>query len=202
MIYTYEINGVQLKTGDLICTQAGAEDVAAGHFWWFIGRLLPGEVDHVAVYVGPGGRCVESATRGVVAYTIPGTTWNAAEMFSQRGPVVDTFIGAAYPLNSVDWPQERKDWVRQTVADYCLTQAETHKPYNFNYLESENQGAFYCSQLAYLAYLPHGINLNTGLGMPNFPASRKIIFPQEIWSGLPHKKAEQFETRDTVLPAK
>jgi len=65
MIYTYEIEGLAVQTGDIICTMNGKPDILPGEFWRFVGRLVPGDVDHVAIYVGPNGRCVEAGTRGV-----------------------------------------------------------------------------------------------------------------------------------------
>ena len=55
-----------------------------------------------------------------------------------------------------------------------------------NFLDSDTEEAFYCSQLLYRAYLPHGINLNTGMDVPNIPGTDSIIHPQEIWSGCAH----------------
>jgi len=69
-----------------------------------------------------------------------------------------------------------------------LAQAEAGKPYNLNFLNSQTDDAFYCSQLAYKAYLRHDIDLNTGKGVPNFPGTGNVIFPQEIWSGCSNKK--------------
>ena len=56
MIYTYEIEGVPVQTGDLICTMNGKPDILPGEFWRFVGRLVPGDVDHVVIYLGPDGR--------------------------------------------------------------------------------------------------------------------------------------------------
>jgi uncharacterized protein YycO len=57
------------------------------------------------------------------------------------------------------------------------------------FLDSMTEDAFYCSQLAYKAYLREGIDLNTGKGIQNFPGMESIIFPQEIWSGCKHERA-------------
>ncbi|MCL4824625.1 MAG: hypothetical protein KJZ57_10445, partial [Anaerolineales bacterium] len=65
MIHTYEINGVPMQTGDIICTMNGKPDILPGEFWRLIGRLVPGDVDHIAVYLGPDGRCIESGAKGV-----------------------------------------------------------------------------------------------------------------------------------------
>jgi hypothetical protein len=56
-IYTYTIDGLTVRTGDLICTNTTeGKSLFGGLFYRFFGTLIPGEVDHIAVYVGPGGR--------------------------------------------------------------------------------------------------------------------------------------------------
>lgn len=47
MVYTYKINGLKVKTGDLICTQDGGGTNLPGQFWRFVGRLIPDEVDYI-----------------------------------------------------------------------------------------------------------------------------------------------------------
>lgn len=190
MIYEYEINGIMLKTGDIICTTDGGAAVLAGQFWRFIGKLIPGDVDHVAVYVGPEGRCVEAGARGrVIEYIVHGHTWDSLSLRQQRGEVVDVFYGAAFPVEGRGLTETQKNKVRERVARYCLKQSAAGKPYNLNFFDSKTEKAFYCSQLAYLAYLRHGIDLNTGLGIPHIPGTESIIFPQEIWSGCANRKA-------------
>jgi len=190
-VHSTVINGLTVKTGDLLCTVAGEEGLISGHFWWVIGRLLPGAVDHIVIYTGPGRRCVESAVRGVTTFDLPGDTWEPREMFDQRGPLLDWLYGVVSPLDSVNWSEARKDEVRAAVGAYCLAQAANRKPYNFNFMNPETESAFYCSQLAYLAYKPHGINLNTNTGISNIPGTSAIVFPQEIWDGLPNRRALQ-----------
>ena len=189
MVYTYTIDGLLVRTGDVICTTDGELDIMPGDFWRLLGRLLPGEVGHVAVYVGPEGRCVEAAGRGVVAFEVEGHTWAAERMVEQRGRFIDRLYGVAYPLRDRDLSQEKEAEIRQSVANYCLAQAAANKPYNINFLNPDTEEAFYCSQLPYKAYLAHGINLNTGQGVPNLVGTSSIVFPQEIWSGCRHQKA-------------
>jgi uncharacterized protein YycO len=82
--------------------------------------------------------------------------------------------------------------MRQKIAAYCL--AQLGKPYNLNFIDSEIETAFYCSQLAYKAYQQVGVNLNTGLMIEHLAGTNRIIFPQEIWGGFPHREAiEQTE---------
>ena len=49
----------------------GKPDILPGEFWRLVGRLVPGDVDHVMMYVGPGGRCIEAGSRGVIAFDMP-----------------------------------------------------------------------------------------------------------------------------------
>ena len=118
-----------------------------------------------------------------------GATWNADEMRSERGPFVDILYGVAYPLLSVDIDPARAVAIREDVAAYCIRQAELNKPYNLNFFDSDTEGSFYCSQLAYRVYLRNGIDLNTGASVWSIFGTEKIILPQEIWDGCVHEKA-------------
>ena len=188
MIHTHSIDGLPLKTGDLICTQDGGDTIIAGQFWFLIGKIIPGDVDHIVIYVGPGGTCVEAGGKArVIKFDIGSGTWNATQMLSQRG-MDDRLYGVAYPLEGRGFDQQQEITIRQRIAEYCLHQAEKRKPYNLNFLNSSTEDAFYCSQLAYKAYLQHGIDLNTGRGIPYIPGTDKIIFPQEVWESCIHRR--------------
>ena len=189
MVYTYTINGLLVQTGDIICPTDGEEGIIPGQFWRLIGKLVPGAVDHIAIYVGPRGRCVEAGAKGVITFEVEGNVWIAEEMREQRAQLIDTLYGVAYPLRDKGFSEEEETKIRSSVANYCLTQAVANKPYNLNFLNSQTEDAFYCSQLAYKAYLPHGIDLNTGQGVPNIKGTSSIIFPQEIWSGCSHQRS-------------
>ena len=191
MIYTYTLEGLPLKTGDIICTTDMVLEIEAGEFWRLLGRLLPGDVDHVAIYVGPEGRCVESGGRGVVTFDLRGDSWIPKKMTKHRGPFLDQLYGVAYPLEGRGLSKDEEERIREGVAKYCLVQAETGKPYNMNFLDSETESAFYCSQLAFKAYIRHGINLNTGQEVPNLPGTGSIVFPQEIWGACPSRKVSR-----------
>jgi hypothetical protein len=193
MIYTFEINGVPLQTGDLICTTDGGRAILAGEFWRLLGKLVPGDVDHIAVYVGPGGRCVESGLGGVHFFDAT-DPWDAEAMLPQRF-FPDQFYGVAYPLRGRGLTLEQEMGIRARVAAYCIAQAEMNKPYNINYLDSQTEDGFYCSQLPYKAYLPHGIDLNTGLDIPDLKGTGSIIFPQEIWAGCAHRRPTELFSR-------
>jgi hypothetical protein len=187
MIHTYTINGIPLQTGDVICTMNGKPDILPGQFWWLVGRLVPGDVDHIAIYLGPDGRCIEAGAKGVVTFNIHNNTWDAEHAMQERGPFVDTFYGVSYPLDGKTLNDDDEAQQRERLAAYCL--AQLGKPYNLNFLDPDTEQAIYCSQLAYLAYKQIGINLNTGLSIETLPGTNQIIYPQELWDGCPHRRA-------------
>lgn len=191
MIHSYTINGLSVRAGDLICTTDGGENFISGQFWRMIGKLVPGDVDHIVIYVGPEGRCVEAGAKCcVITFDASNHQWDAYKMESRRG-LIDTLYGVAYPLRDRNFFEDAEAGIRKIVASYCIAQAEAGKPYNINFLNSQTDEAFYCSQLAYKAYLSHGIDLNTGKGVPNIPGTNSVIFPQEIWSGCPNQKVKE-----------
>ena len=192
MVYTYQIEGIALQTGDIVCTMNGKPDILPGEFWRLVGRLVPGNVDHVAVYLGPRGRCIEAGARGIITFDIPNRTWDTERMARQRGLLFDTFYGVASPIDGLPVTEEEALEMRSRVATYCL--AHVGKPYNLNFLHPETEEAFYCSQLAYKAYQQVGIDLNTGLAMEQLPGTNGIIYPQEIWNGFPHRQAKQLDS--------
>ncbi len=187
MVHTYQINGMALQTGDIVCTMNGKPDILPGEFWRLVGRLVPGDVDHIAIYVGPNGRCVEAGARGVISFNVPNGHWDTERMARQRGHLFDTFYGIASPLDTFGISEEEEQLARKTVAKYVL--AQIGKPYNLNFLNAETEESFYCSQLAYKAYQSIGINLNTGLAMEQLPGTNQIVYPQEIWDGFSHKQS-------------
>ena len=188
MIHTHQINGLTVQTGDVICTMNGKPDILPGEFWRLVGRLVPGDVDHVAMYLGPEGRCIESGAKGVVTFEVKGGNWVAEKMMRKRGHLVDTFYGVAYPLAGRGLSSELEEQIREDVAAFALTQVS--KPYNLNFLNANTEASYYCSQLIYRAYLRCGIDLNTGLAMEGLPGTNMIVYPQEIWSGCIHRMAE------------
>lgn len=185
MIYESSFNGLPVKTGDIICTSNGKPDILPGEFWRLIGRLLPGEVDHIVIYLGPQGRCAEAGSLGVITFEMPGMYWQSEKVIIERGLLVDELYGVVYPLQQMSLTNVEEMHIRQGIAAYCL--ANLGKPYNLNFMDAEREDAFYCSQLAYKAYQTFDINLNTGLAMENMPGSDQIVFPQEIWNGFPHR---------------
>ena len=187
MIHRHEINGLPVQTGDIICTMNGKPDILPGEFWRLVGRLIPGDVDHVVMYLGPEGRCIEAGALGVVTFQIHNGVWEPEHTMPERGLLVDTFYGVAYPLEGRSLSHEMEKKLREDVAAFSL--AQIGKPYNLNFLKSDTDETFYCSQLMYRAYLRCGINLNTGESIPHVPGTSSIIFPQEIWNGCIHRMA-------------
>jgi Permuted papain-like amidase enzyme, YaeF/YiiX, C92 family len=188
MIYHFKINGIPVKSGDIICTTDGKPDLLPGEFWRLIGRLLPGDVDHIVIYTGPKGRFVEAGGRGVSTFELPGEYWASEHLLFERATLVDTFYGVVFPLKSLQLSTADELRMREDIVSYCL--AQLGKPYNLNFLDPEREDAFYCSQLAYKAYQRHGINLNTGRSMTELLGSEKIVYPQEIWDGFYHRRGK------------
>ena len=90
MIHSYEISGLSVQTGDILCMAFDGEDVVnPGDYWRILGLLIPGEVDHVAVYVGSGGLCVEVSARGVYTFNLEDNQWAPEKMFKHRGVFKD-----------------------------------------------------------------------------------------------------------------
>ena len=186
MIYTYQINGMPVQTGDIICTMNGKPNILPGEFWRMVGRLVPGDVDHVAIYLGPDGRCAEAGARGVITFDVLNGVWDTERMARQRGLLFDTFYGVVSPLDVLGYSDEDEVNMRTAIATYILMQVG--KPYNLNFFNPETEDAFYCSQLIYKAYQTIGIDMNTGLAMEQLPGANQIIYPQEIWEGFSHRK--------------
>jgi hypothetical protein len=139
----------------------------------------------MAVYLGPEGRCAEAGALGVITFDVHNGIWDAETMMKERGHLVDTFYGVAYPLAGRGISPELEGQMREDIAAFCL--AQVGKPYNLNFLNAETEEFFYCSQLVYKAYQRVGINLNTGLAMEGLPGTNLIIYPQEIWEGNIHR---------------
>jgi uncharacterized protein YycO len=190
MVYSYEIAGLSVQTGDLLCTTVGDEKLLLGLAWRAFGALVPGPIDHMALYVGPGGRCVESGPAGVVVYDTMDRNWGAQSMARERGWLTDTLYGVAYPLAGRGLSAEEETTIRCAVADFCLAQAAADRPYNFNFLNSRTEKSFYCTHLIYRAYLHSGIDLNSETHFLGMEGPDSLILPQEIWAACVHQRVD------------
>jgi hypothetical protein len=199
MIHHHRIQEIPLLSGDVLCTHDGSEESLFGAVWRLLGRLLPGEIDHCVVYVGPGGRCVESGARGVIVFEMPGETWESIPLALERG-LVDELVGVAYPLAQEGLTAEEEARIRQGVVDYCLEMAAENRPYNFDFLNAQTARGFYCSQLVYKAYLQFGVDLNRNLGVPDDPLLGRIVFPEEIWNACLHRRVGVREGDASPVP--
>jgi hypothetical protein len=191
---THTFHGLPVTTGDILCSRDGEENSLFGRIWRLLGLLVPGEIDHCIIYLGPGGRCIESAARGVVEFEMPGQIWDAQALARQR-LILDTFYGVAYPLEGRCLSGDQEQQVRLAVASYCREQARHSKPYNLNYFDPWQEGAFYCSQLVYKAYLAQGIDLHTNQDVPAGLLA-PVVLPQEIWNACAHLRADSLPSVD------
>lgn len=175
MIYEFTINGRKVKSGDVISTRDGMNSIYSVGYT-VLGKLIPGDVDHTVLYVGPEGLCVEAGIYGVISFNAA-HEWSAMAMFEGRG-LLDTFHSASSVVGKLGLPVTEEDAVRSFVRAYAL--GCVGKPYNINFLDPDNERAIYCSQLVYLAYKKAGINLNVGKTGQQGKWFDKVIFPQEI----------------------
>lgn len=194
MVFEHEFEGLAVQTGDLLCMTDGDTSSIQGQFWRLLGTLLPGPVDHIVIFCGPEGRCVEAGPGGVTMFEMAGATWQPEPLAKQRGRFLDRIHGVAYPLRGRGLGSQEELGIRVQVAAYCL--AQVGKPYNLNFLNAETDESFYCSQLAYKAYQSQGIDLNAGMHLPGLPHTDSIIFPRELWEGLPHQLVERIGSKN------
>jgi hypothetical protein len=181
VLSTYQLDGITLRTGDIICTTDGQEGALFGLAYRLLGMLVPGPIDHLALYVGPGPRCVEAGVRGPIIYNLAGHRWHAARMVTRR-LLLDRLYGVADPTAERGLSEEQARRIRLGAAEYCLRQAHAGRPYNVNFFNPYTERAFYCSQLIYLAYLQNGIHLRDSARLPQHPWLGSVIFPMAIWN--------------------
>ena len=149
------------------------------------GALIPGEIDHCALYVGPNGRFVEADIHGVTVLTMRGNHWDSHSLVRKR-LFVDTLVGVAYPLQGRGLAPQEELRIRESVAEYCLAEATVRKPFNFNFFNATKPNRTYCSQLIADAYRSQGIELNSKLAVPRLSIFRRAVFPEALWAGSPH----------------
>jgi len=178
MIFQEVLEGKDIRTGDIIATVDGGASLY-GFLFKIIGVLIPGKPDHIVLYVGPDGLCMEAGPKGVNTFNVPGGRWNAEEMLGQRG-IVDRLYGVGSLLKGRVTDTTVEDAAREAVRSFLLDQVG--KPYNWDFFDPDREDAFYCSQLAYAAYKRVGINVNvieSGLLHPLF--LERIVTPEEVW---------------------
>jgi uncharacterized protein YycO len=190
MVYSYTIDGLPVQTGDILCTTVGDESLVPGLIWRLFGAFVPSPIDHVALYAGPEGRCVEAGPAGVTVYHAPDHVWDAQRMARERAWLTDTLYGVAYPLAGRGLSDHDEVRVRSAVAEYCLAQAAAGRPYNFNFLNSRTERSFYCTHLIYRAYLHCGIDLNGENHFLGLEGPDSLILPQEIWAACVHRRVD------------
>lgn len=187
MIHSHSFNGVVARSGDVLFTRDGTPNSIFGQLWRAFGHILPGDLDHVALYVGPGVRFVESAANGVVLVDMAGDTWDA-ERYARERLLLDELVGVANPLAGQGLSEADETRIREGVVAYCLKQVSERKPYNLNFFDPEKEGAFYCSQLVYKAYARFGIELH-GIGQADAnPLMAPIVLPEDIWNACADKQ--------------
>lgn len=187
MVHDHIIDGLPLRTGDVLCLRDGTDRSLYGRVWQAIGALVPGEVDHCVLYIGPAGRFVEANAYGVCVLDMPGDSWDAHALVRKR-ILLDSLVGVAYPLGGRGLPGAEQDRIRTAVADYCLAQAVAAKPFNFDLFDATRSDRTYCSQLIAEAYRREGIELDSNIGVPTARIFARAVFPQELWNGCQHRR--------------
>jgi hypothetical protein len=189
MDHVHEIDGLEIRTGDILCMRDGGRHGVFERLCMAFGALIPGEIDHCVLYVGPKGQFVEADIHGVTVLTMPGNHWDAKALERKR-LFVDSLVGVAYPLQDRGLTPQRETRIRKSVAEYCLAQAAAHKPFNFNFFNAANPNRAYCSQLIADAYRGQGIELDSKLAVPRLRIFRRAILPEALWAGSPHCRVQ------------
>ena len=189
MDHVQEMDGLPIRTGDILCMRDGGRRGVIERLWTAFGALIPGEIDHCALYVGPDGRFVEADIHGVTVLTMPGNRWDARALLARR-LFVDTLVGVAYPLQGRGLAPREETRIRESVGEYCLAQATARKPFNFNFFNATNPNRTYCSQLIADAYRSQGIELDSKLAVPGLSIFRRAVFPEALWAGSPHRRVQ------------
>jgi uncharacterized protein YycO len=187
VLYSHSFHGVIAQTGDILFTRDGMPGSLFGEIWRLLGQILPGDLDHVALYLGPGVRFIESAANGVEVCEFASDEWNALP-YAQQRLLVDELVAIADPLAGRGLTPEEETRMRQAVVAYCLTQVARSKPYNLNVFNPETDGAFYCSQLIYKAYQMQGIDLHEHVGAEAESILAPIVLPKDIWNACLKKQ--------------
>lgn len=180
-MHTHQFYGVIAKTGDILFTRDGEPGSLFGEIWKLLGNILPGDLDHAALFLGPGIRFVESAAKGVVVVEMEGDEWDGTRYGTER-LLIDELVGVGDPTAGRGISPEREIEIRENVVAYCLHQARRQKPYNLRFFDPESDGAFYCSQLVYKAYQAKGIALHEHVGDEAESLLAPIVLPKDLWN--------------------
>jgi len=165
-----------IRTGDIIATLNG-EASLYGQLYRLIGALIPGEPDHLAIYLGPGGLCVEAGPHGVVSFHLHNESWDAGRLFNERG-ILDSLYGVGdFVSNASD--ELQSEAVRRSIRHYVIDQVG--KPYNYAFRESSDDTCFYCSQLVVHAAMASGLDLDLSFRPVHPLIPEGVITPETVW---------------------
>jgi hypothetical protein len=182
MIYSEILEGKSISSGDIIATVDGGEGSFYGALFKLIGAIIPGKPDHIIMYLGPDGICVEAGPKGVNLFGFFDGRWDAEQMRLQRG-ILDKLYGVGSLMEGRITDPLEEEAARSVIRSFLLNQIG--KPYNWNFLDPDQKDSFYCSQLAYVAYKRIGINLDTISGPSLHPMiPNKIVTPEEVWKAV------------------
>ena len=178
-VFEETLEGLTVRTGDIIGTVDGNASLY-GLLFKIIGEIVPGRPDHIAIYLGPDGICVEAAPRGVNLFRFFGGRWDTKRMQGQRD-VVDSLYGVGSLLQGRFPNPKQEEDARETVRSFVLDQIG--KRYNMNFLDVDSEEDFYCSQLAYAAYKRVGLDMNVAAAGSLHPKFlNRIVTPEEVWN--------------------
>jgi hypothetical protein len=97
-LFEYLLDGLPVRTGDIVATVDGIEVTFRGQVWRLVGAVMPGDIHHVLMYVGPGPRFIEAGPSGVIELEMPKSRWDSVPVADSRGGLMDRLQGVAGPL--------------------------------------------------------------------------------------------------------
>lgn len=150
------ISTCDMQRGDILLSHSlGATYVAQE-------ALFNGYWTHAGIYLGDG---VVTESSGRIDCSPWWQVW--ACLSPQPGVVTDRIQQSTF-WTSTDWAILRVTATaaqRDAACVYAVNQ--TGKDYNWNYLNKDTEGSFYCSQLVWRAYENQGIDLDSNLSALN-----------------------------------
>ncbi len=175
MVFEETLEGKTIRSGDIIATVDGGASLY-GFLFKLIGIIVPGRPDHVAVYLGPDGMCVEAGPRGVNQFRFFDAHWDTEKMLGQRS-IVDSLYGLRSLIEGRVTDVGSEKAIRSEIHRYVLEQVG--KPYNIFFCDPYREDSFYCSQLVFSAYRKVGIAIQFGIIHPAFHVN--IVTPEDVW---------------------